>query len=54
MEPSWIILTFLGLIVLIVMIFVFVQNAKDKKKYEEDLNRPSYPYKEESEVHDVE
>ncbi|WP_343706343.1 hypothetical protein [Flavobacterium sp.] len=53
MEPSWIILIFSVLIVLAVLIFVFIQNAKDKKKFEEDLNRPLYPHEEESEVHDL-
>jgi hypothetical protein len=48
------ILSFVGIIVLVAMIFVFVQNAKDKKTYEEDLKRDLNHYDEESEVHDVE
>lgn len=54
METSWMILSFTGVIVLIMMIFLITRNLKDKKKYEEDLNRPSHTYEEGSEVHDVE
>ncbi|MXO06714.1 hypothetical protein [Flavobacterium sp. HBTb2-11-1] len=48
------ILSFVGIILLVVMIFVFVQNAKDKKTHEEDLKRDLNNYDEESELHDVE
>jgi len=41
MEASWIILSFTGVIVLIAMIFVFRQNCRDKKIYEQDLKRTS-------------
>jgi len=54
MEASWIILTFTGTIVLIVMIFVFRQNSRDKKEYEEDLKRPTNLYDDQSEANDVE
>ena len=53
MDPSWIILSFTGLIVLSAMIFVVIRNIKDKKKFEEDLNKSSHHYEEESEVHDL-
>lgn len=54
MEPSWIILTFTGIIVLIMMVYLLTQNIKDRKAYERDLNTPLHPYEEESEVNDVE
>lgn len=53
MKPSWIILTFTGIIVLIMMVYLFRQNQKDRKVYEEELNKPSNLYKDESEVNDV-
>ncbi|MBF4494252.1 hypothetical protein IRZ83_13300 [Flavobacterium sp. JLP] len=53
MEPSWIILTFTGIIVLIMMIYIFRQNKKDRKAYEDDLNKPSNFYEDQSEVNDV-
>ena len=37
MEPSWIILTFMSIVILIVMIYFFRQNNKDRKQYEKDL-----------------
>lgn len=52
-EASWIILSFTGFVVLIVMIFVFRQNNKDRKRYEQDLKRPSNIYDDESEVNDI-
>jgi len=54
MEPSYIILTFTAIVVLIMMAYLFRQNRKDKNTYEKDLNRPQHPYKEESEVNDIE
>lgn len=53
MEISWIILSFTGVVVLIAMIFVFRQNRKDRKAYEQDLKRPSNIYDDESEVNDI-
>ncbi|MFH6968901.1 MULTISPECIES: hypothetical protein [unclassified Flavobacterium] len=53
MEPSWIILTFMSIVILIVMIYIFIQNNKDRKQYEKDLNTPSNLYEEESEVNDL-
>jgi hypothetical protein len=53
MEASWIILSFTAAIVLIVMIFVFRQNNRDRKVYEEDLKRPSNFYDDQSEANDV-
>jgi uncharacterized membrane protein len=52
MEPNWIILGFIGIIILIVMIYIFIQNNKDRKQYEKDLNRPSNLFEDESEVND--
>ncbi|WP_157849279.1 hypothetical protein [Flavobacterium sp. Root420] len=52
MEPGWIILTFLSIVILIVMIYIFIQNNKDRNQYEKDLNIPSNVYEEESEVND--
>ncbi|WKL47812.1 hypothetical protein Q1W71_23045 [Flavobacterium pectinovorum] len=53
MEPSWIILTFMGIVSLIVMIYIFIQNDKERKQYEKDLNTPSNLYEDESEVNDI-
>lgn len=53
MEPSWIILTFADAVVLIMMIYIFRQNRKDRKTYEKDLNRPTNLYEDESEINDV-
>jgi len=52
MESCWIILSFTGFIVLILMIYVFRQNNKDRKDYEKDLNRPSNLYEDETEIND--
>jgi cytochrome b subunit of formate dehydrogenase len=53
MEPSWIILTFVGIVVLIMMIYIFRQNLKDKKVSEQDLNRTSNFYEKESRAKDI-
>jgi hypothetical protein len=53
MEASWIILSFTGVIVLVVMIFAFRQNNKDRKIYEQDLKRPSNLYDDQSEANDI-
>ncbi|WP_291287487.1 hypothetical protein [Flavobacterium sp.] len=53
MEPSWIILTFLSIVILIAMIYIFIQNNKDRKQYEKDLNAPSNFYEDESEVNNL-
>lgn len=53
MEPSWIILTFIGVVILIIMIYVFIQNNKDMKEYEKDLNTPLNLYEDQSEVNDL-
>lgn len=53
MEPSWIILTVSGAVVLIMMIYIFRLNRNDKKAYEKDLNNSSNIFDEESEVNDI-
>lgn len=53
MEASWIILSFTGTVVLLVMIFIFIQNNKDKKEYEEDLKKPTNLYDDQSEENDI-
>jgi uncharacterized membrane protein len=53
MEPSWIILAFFSIVILIVMIYIFIQNNKDRKQYEKDLNTPSNLFQDESEVNDT-
>ncbi|MBP1223035.1 cbb3-type cytochrome oxidase subunit 3 [Flavobacterium sp. 1355] len=53
MEASWIILAFMSIVILIVMIYIFIQNNKDRKQYEKDLNTPPNLYEEESEVNDL-
>jgi len=53
MKPSWIILAFVGIAILIVMIYIFIQNNKDRKEYEKNLNTPSNLYENESEVNDL-
>ncbi|MFB3388584.1 hypothetical protein [Flavobacterium sp. LAR06] len=53
MEPSWIILAFLSIVILIVMIYIFIQNNKDRKQYEKDLNSTSNFYEDESEVNNL-
>jgi hypothetical protein len=53
MEPSWIILAFFSIVTLIVMIYIFLQNNKDRKQYEKDLNTPSNLFQDESEVNDA-
>lgn len=52
MEPSWIILAVTGIAILVVMIYIFIQNNKDRKQYEKDLNTPSNLFEDESEVND--
>jgi preprotein translocase subunit YajC len=54
MEPSYIILTFTAIVVLILMVYLFRQNRKDRKAYEKDLNTLQHTYQEESEVNDIE
>lgn len=53
MESNWIIFSIIGFIVLVLMIFIVRENLKDKRTYEDDLNRPSNFYDEESEENDV-
>ncbi|WP_194139246.1 hypothetical protein [Flavobacterium hungaricum] len=53
MEPSWIILTVSGAVVLIMMIYVFRLNSKAKKAFEKDLNSSSDLLEEESDVNNV-
>jgi|GEM_PF-1768185 preprotein translocase subunit YajC len=52
MEPSWIILSVTGAVVLIMMIYIFRLNRKDKKTYEKDLNSLSNIFDEESKSND--
>ncbi|SHM31934.1 hypothetical protein [Flavobacterium saccharophilum] len=53
MTPGFIILIFSGIIVLIMLIYVFIQNNKDRKEYEKELNTPSNLYDDKSEVNDT-
>lgn len=53
MESNWIILSLVSFIVVVLMIFIIRENLKDKKTYEDDLNRPSNLYDDESEDNDV-
>jgi preprotein translocase subunit YajC len=52
MEPSWIILSVAGAVVLIMMIYIFRLNRKDRKAYEKDLNSLSNIFDEESKSND--
>lgn len=53
METRWIILAFMGILLLIVMIYIFIKNNKDRKEYERELNARSYHYEDDSEVNDI-
>lgn len=53
MEPNWIILGFIAIMIIIVMVYIFRENNKDRKRYEKDLKRPSNLFEDESEVNDT-
>jgi preprotein translocase subunit YajC len=54
MQEIWIVLPITGIVVLVMMFFIFRENAKTQKAYQQDLDRYSDRHDKEFEINDKE
>ncbi|WP_161595840.1 hypothetical protein [Flavobacterium pectinovorum] len=54
MQEIWIALSITGIVILVMIVFIFRENAKTRKAYQKDLDRYSDPHQKEFEINDIE